>query len=90
MPPNSITQGTTTELQDLTVELVERRKLVQRAKIPTVESSAQHDLKVTDKPVQATVSVSSAQTMTNMNKDQITQLINSETQLKKDIQHEVE
>jgi hypothetical protein len=36
---NSVTVSTCTEMQDVSIELVERRKIIQKAKIPTLETS---------------------------------------------------
>lgn len=44
---NSLTLGTCTEMQDINVELVEKRKMVKKVKIPTLETSVQTETKQT-------------------------------------------
>ena len=45
---NSLSVGTCTEMQDVSVELIEKRKMVKKAKIPTLETSVQTETKQTN------------------------------------------
>ena len=40
---NSVSVSSCTEIQDISIELVEKRKIVKKAKIPTLETSVQTD-----------------------------------------------